>query len=721
MNKEAYSIAESVMDRIRLGSDRSHVDYQTLSQEGWVHALQNELEGKIRNFSWSKLDERWARLRELSRWDCNPGDDIDERIHDVAEEPDEPWLSRHLGFDPGTVFQKFGGWPARQGHWAILCTIHDGTLQLRGRRELLIALRRAWRDTPFLVLGLVIRAGMTDEFKEGNAQAGLLGRSAIAQLSQSSVDELHQWLSQVLRRAVQDREEHVESEPWTRDPKNHLIQGSAEILSRLAFRSSDQQLQDLFEQACIMYRATTCQNDVALYRPLEVLLRRVIDAAPGHLLRSWLPILLELPTAGEAGCDGDCGSGWPDPFAEVSPADLPALDAPEVAACVRAVPRLLRLVEEGDVAAQSRATNRLVVLALAGVLAPEQIAKLIDVVLAAPHFPADIYLSAFLMLPHPNSEALRGVIASTLCRSEIDGPTWVGEVLRATKPLALRTNQAFSGWEIAWTPDQACELLGRFIAHRKSRLESAASRGFKMFDHAEFMSSLCRVLSRAIAPFLGAAMAKAGELIRLTVDAMRRDGDRTVAALPALLLCNAVSCDDAAIELQRMLMGTTSHEVFDGVSTLIDWIDLGLAGRLPSPPEWLVDLLSSSCVNVCHPGSVAILDGLSDLFCRKQAVFNERQVGMIVRGLGRIREMVDLKPGKDAGDDELRLGADQRVAILGEASELAAAVEAFFRRADAVMPPEICAWRDYATAHVLPEVRRPWETKEKVIAAAAAR
>lgn len=701
----ARKISAQALERVRLGRDPTQVDYRSLSDEAWIYLLQGVLEGDAWDVSWAEHEQREHRLRDLARHHCNPWDDLRDRAHAVVEDQPGGRRARTRSFDPGWAQWKTTSKPGlpSASAWALICTWHDGPKRLHASDGLLAALRRLWRYSPRLVLGLAVRAGASDALSEGEALAGLVGRAAVASLPKAEVDGLYDWLAAVLPAALAEQQEHQDSERDD-DPRRdrRRIQGAAEILSRIAFRLDQARLTSLFELACSMYLSPACQHELALHEPVARLLHRTLYAASPAQLGAWLPRLLSLPVAGEPGFDVAYEAIWPDPFQQLSRHDFPPLTPADITASSAVIGRLLGLVREGT-EARSRASSRLAVLALLGALTPNQLQSFLGAVWNDTNtqgYPADIGFVPWVLLKLPERQPgeARRVIFRYFRDAELDPVTWLRELDSTTAPLAEPLEgPAHPG--LTWTPEEARDLLAKLTSlwQKRDRL------------HRELPERICFALSTAIVPFLDPGDAQVRAQVHALIVDMRQGGARTTCAWPALLLLGG-SEEAAAQAVHGALLGARTEEVDEGASTLLVWIDLGYTGQIAPPPAWLVDTLVNAGGAGRSPGLVQILDGLGALLQRKNSALEDRHLQVLARALDRLRATMAIEGMRDDGtwDDDLPLDGGERMAVLAKASALSAAMAAVYRHRGAQEPAAVAAWRALAPSHPLPEVRRPW-------------
>jgi hypothetical protein len=704
----ARDLAARALLRVQLGRDRSSVDYQSLSDEGWIYLLQSQLDGYARaKDARSARELRDRRLRELSRDHCNPWDDLRAQERAVLEER-TPELSHTTtrAFDPGYVRRGFSSRPATANYWAPICTAHDGAILPRKNEGYLVAIERVWESSPRLALGMAVRAHATSEFEEGKPLAFLVDRAAVARLPKAEVDALFDWLLRVLRAALADRQEQAIADAGKLGGDSR-IELAAEVLSRLALRLNDAQLADLFGLASVMYVSPVCREDRALHGCVTALFDRTIGVAPPWLLRSWLPGMIQLPVAGEQGFATAHDANWPDPFDELNPDILRTLNPIDTGAWRTSFERLLALVREEDPEPRRRACKRLLDLALAGMLTPVQADGLVAALKEGRQgYPAHVGVLPWVLLklPYGSPDEVRHLIVDFLASGDLDARRWCETVLKTTTFLAPRDADGSARPRLTWTPTEALALLEKL-----AMIWGDPERDIWLRRDPELPRRLCEVLSEAIVPFLDPTGGRALVQVQLLVDDIRKNTKLTACAWPALLLLGGAEPGEAADSIYRALLGLSGSEVQDAAFALPAWMDLGQAGRVEPPPAWLVDALVAAAETGRQPGLTHILDTVAALLERKDSVFSDRQLESIARGVNCLREaMMRNHVGEnDAWDDDGLPDAEQ-MAVIAEASELAATLAALYQRRRVPEPDAIGHWRTYATAHPLPEVRRPW-------------
>ncbi|WP_437274408.1 SIR2 family protein [Sorangium sp. So ce375] len=712
---QAWEIATRAMERVRLGRDRARIDYQSLSEEGWILLLLQGLAVGADEMARQEHEKRERRLRELARDHCNPWDDLREREHALSEVPPGVRHAETRGFDPGAVHRRTNWSPWRASEWALINTLHDGPTRRLPRTAFLAALRRLWKASPRLVLGLIILDGSSDTLVEGQALSGLLGRVAIARLPTSDVNALYAWLTATLSSALA-RYQEVDPMLDHQRGAQRLIEGAAEVLSRLAFRLSEAQLAALFELTRTLYTSAVCQSETALHASMRRLLRRILYAATPQQIASWMPALLEFPLPDEPGVQVNQSWSWAEPFWLISWKDIPPLLPTDGALCTPAVSRLLTWARSGSPELRRRSSCRLVALALANALTQGQIDSLVGAIWSktdSHSYPADISFFPWILLKLPERQPgeARRAIARHFRDAPFD-PVWLQALNETTAPIAKLHEGSLAIPRVVWVHEEARLLLNKIVEFWRAQKPSSAGPGaFHRWRARDMVHDMCFALSTSIMPFLDLGDTQTRAQAVALAEELCQHRAAAVCILPSLLLLGMIEPAMAAADIHRALLGVRDEDVRRGVSALVLWLDLsGEGGPAPPPPAYLVDALVACVETGRHPGLTHTLSGVTALVNRRQPLLEARHVEALSRALSRFVEVTALDRMREDGAtaEELPFDADEQIAILERASALAAALERA-RCADGTTElTSVAVWRELASAHVLPEVRRPW-------------
>ncbi|WP_437328861.1 SIR2 family NAD-dependent protein deacylase [Sorangium sp. So ce381] len=708
---EAREMVTQALERVRQGRDLAQIDYRSLSEEGWILILEQVLD----NYAWEALkfghELRERRFRELTRDQCNPWDDLQDRSNAIRDNEFGNQLVRSRGFDPGSQRESFS-WSSRSSQidaWVLICTLSDGLRPIRKSKGLIAAVRCLWSASPRLCLSLAIVSNASDELRENESLGSMVGRASMLHLKQDQFCVIFDWLTFVLRDALSEWEDSRRMNRPDLKSDGRRIKGAAELLSRLTVRLDSAQLANLFELACEMYLSSACQRSISLHQPLANLFRRVIFASQPEQLVKWLPRLLALPVVGEPGFEVEHAPVWPDPFSGMYWLDTSHASAAEMNACGSAIARLLDLVRIGETEARCRSSWRLAALALAGVLAPTQIEELTAAIWSRTDvdgYPVGIGFAPWVLIKlfDPPPGRARQAIVDHLRNTEHEPDEWIALLDSAVAPLAASIHDYVRVPGVAWTSEEASEWLDRFILMWKNPDLDRWRKSSTGLPHR-----VGHVLSTAIAPFLDLAHSNVQSRLMVFIDMLSLRDEQMAAVCPLIILLDATKRDAVASDIYRAIVNEKSEVVKGGIDALVVWYDLSLSNRIDEPPSWLIDLAVACIETNRRPGLEHVLSGFALLLQRKRFVLESRHFPQFERGLDRVRESSTVMDLEDrASNDDLQIDGDERVAITAEASMLAAALAGVCLRRGVIEPAAVAAWRAFAAVHPLPEVRRPW-------------
>jgi hypothetical protein len=320
--KEAEKIAEESLSEIRSSLQHYSIDYSLLSQEGWAMLLLKAIKG-------NKLDEkedfvkqyrdRWEQLRTYR---CNPFPEIDrlELILNGPRPSPKPEKEIKKEFDPGRriiTHHIRSGWNISEflPAFAFLRMFEEGAVPMKcGVSNMFsdaVANSAKWIEsfTPLWSLSSMIRTDKEKEIKEW------FDRVRIATLTQDEVDHLNHIFISSLTQAIR----HLAESPQQMDLagtsfSQRQVTLISEMLSRLCFRFSAGQLDQLFKLTLEMYELPLFRQNYILHGCVDNLFRRILCAMPQSEILQRIPELLSLPIPKEMGFEVSTPHMWGEPF-----------------------------------------------------------------------------------------------------------------------------------------------------------------------------------------------------------------------------------------------------------------------------------------------------------------------------------------------------------------------------------------------------------------------
>jgi hypothetical protein len=234
------------------------------------------------------------------------------------------------------------------------------------------ALRNACRwIKPFILFwspALLIRAGKVDDLQKGE----LLDRSQVATMDSDLATRLYSWSLQIFQRELTRLTGHIAFD----SAQEALLEALPEVLSRLAFKVSNEELKRTFPLVLQFHGAAGIRAHIRLQESSGPWFRRLFHAADAQLLLQWLPELIRSPLF-DVGTPAVIpnSQAWPDPMREF-PVDrvrqVKDRDADVMAKISQATDWLLKRADSESGEARHRVLLRLTDLQTAQLMNDEQ-------------------------------------------------------------------------------------------------------------------------------------------------------------------------------------------------------------------------------------------------------------------------------------------------------------------------------------------------------------
>jgi len=606
--EEAISIAEKALDRVRTTTDTSKSDFRNLSEEGWLIGLLQALAMAQDPSQPTTRSDLRVRSRDLRRYHCDPNEDLQLRGEPVRKVPSSASKKKTPGFHPGTFTETSQFFISSDGEWVLMQMFHDGAWPLRcGNVRMSGAFPglTRWLLTSHTHLAIAI-ALRTDR---GDALEKALDRPLIANLDSATIQSLYNWLSRRLREAIASWIPNNRSPPKVQGLRDRIINNCPLVLSRLSFRLTKDQLEDVFTLSLEMYLSDIYKKQLRLHSRVKDMFRTILYAASEEQLFGWMPRLLTLPIP-----DGDHFSvpdrgQWPEPFDYIPPDVSRRATAAERASWAEAVQRLIQLAADGIPPVQEAATSRLIRLHLLDAIAEQQKARFaaalwrrgnpIEVLLSMGwHYPVILALPE--RTPGENADALTKYIKKTDVPSiEAASPgggissTSLDRVIRHLESL---DRSIITPWHSAeektrrliCTGELASTLLNKLIKWWQASSVRLLQLRNSFHVEIQFISEfLCLAFSNVIAPNLPENDSPGA--MQTLVAEMEQGGLRTLLAIPAMLKLGGTTEASAASRIRKALHGSTSDDVSEGSDALFLWLAWGSQPEnIQGPPSHLL-------------------------------------------------------------------------------------------------------------------------------------
>ena len=381
--EDAERVTSEALATIRSRMRPYSVDYTLLSQEGLALFLLEGIQLNSRGTRENVLSRHRDRRAMLERYGCDPWAEIENLKGTVVGRPPPLRQLRQEtvpAFDPGRETKNtnlpsgFEIGPILPA-FALLRMIEEGPLPPRiGNvnlfpETLLTAARWAEPHEPAWSFTAMLRQAKE---KEVNVR---WDRAYVATLSRETVDHLFGLLQNSLTQSIRHLINYSgEITLQNRSFSQQQIKVCSKLLSKLAFRCSIRQRQELFDLAKYMYELPFFRGYYWFHECVSELFIRLLSfgASREEILR-WVPELLSLLIPAEAGFEVSVPDWWAEPFdyirwdydTQLEPNfDRSSWDVP--------IENLLRIVRTGKFDARARAASRLAWLLDIGTLTDDE-------------------------------------------------------------------------------------------------------------------------------------------------------------------------------------------------------------------------------------------------------------------------------------------------------------------------------------------------------------
>jgi hypothetical protein len=727
--KEAERIAEAALNQIRSSLQPYNIDYSLLSKEGWTMLLLHTL--KFADITRSDTDflsqfgNRWEKLRIYR---CDPWVELEVLASVVkgSNLTSPPAKEVKKGFDPGMVsIQHKHGIESPffelQPAFAFLRMFEEGALPMRAGFTSLFsdaaAMAAKWVSllTPFWALSSMIRAGKDETIKEW------FNRARIATLKPDEVIQFHQLLVPPFSQAVQNLSEN----PKEMIEERHLLTQNlgllSELLSRMCFRFSSAQLEELLQLTVEIFRQQVASPYPHIYSYVEKLFKRIFYALSRTDLLKKIPELLSLPIPDEGGARIQRSSTITDPFELIEWPSGIDLDASyDRSSWSSSIARLLRIANEDSPVARKHALNRLAKVYDIGGLNVEEARAFGEALwskLDSRGFPehTNFYLFAFLLLPEPQSGHAKGHLKQYLLSASFpQEKNYFKEWLYSTVPLFPDPEDKDK--YIDWSSDEAAAFLEKLTSwwddnKTKFKVEDDYDKSEdSLGDMSIFM--MLRLLSRVIIPRLDVSDGRSKEAVRRLCSELEGTGFCIFPVLPLTLLDNPQAQNDVVVKLRSGMNSIKELDVRYSIFGLYDWLIYGSRNILPSAPEDLLSDLVDRVIARRQPGLDSAIAHVSAIVHRLPELLNARHLDSLSIALNYLIAETRLPSEEEraAGNKTLTvIPVSERSDYRMHVAELAYRLYEHFTKLGKEIPEVLLRWKDICQNDPLPEVRRAWK------------
>jgi hypothetical protein len=748
---EAERLAETAFIATRSNLRPVSEDYTLLSLESWILMLLNLLRPwffmteedtnaeRKRKYERQLYRRRWSELRT---YNCDPWGE--KEVLELKLKAPMPkarlqlrQVIRKSAFDPGRVVTStnMASGPTLEDYFPAFSLlalteragypVHVPGVNTFG--TVAEAAMWSWPMAPLWALSVYLRSGKSSELE------AWLTRVRVTTLTDKDIKTLSDFLLSASYQAL----DQLPLESKRNGYSANLLIGLFEVLSRLSFRFTSDQLKKTLELAIKAYKALEVQKDFRFYKSLANLFYRCLLVLPTGDKSTYLLefLTLPIPEADDMQVDGRFDiQNWPEPFSFFLDEDSGSNEKVQIAGSV--VLRLIEVARDGKDEARKRAIWRLVALQESGLLTEEQQQAFAESLWSATKIdtstglPKSVGLFPHALLSLPAAEpgqaenALRAYLLDRpipLVIEEKDGHkvlpggrleaqfyirTWINSV-----PMPfLGPPDAQQRW-IEWSPED----LEVFV-HKVLVWWDAEKRELKGDD--TFRDEVARQLMRVDEALARVVLSKRDLNLNAVQSGLQRLRQESEAYGYPLLLSlpgwsivadPAWSEDMAVTTLRHALISREPERVSRAADAILLWLAYAQDEQLPPPPAKLVDELIykvSMLKQPLLPRTVSALTKIVSTFPHRLSKTNIADLESALASLLEETKLPKLSELDAEQNDPDAIAFVDRPNLQAAAGELAAVLHSSFVQKGQQIPTVLARWAEVIEKSVLPEVRK---------------
>jgi hypothetical protein len=737
---EARQLAEDALATTRSQFVPGETDYTLLSQEGWTMLLLRSIKMNEIGQDLRYLDQFTDRWEKLTSHRCNPWIDIEalERVVKGMTPPTDLQKSIKRGYHPKTArvtYQMMGetAYSQLQPAFNFLRMFEEGGIPIRAgatalfTNAVLNAAKCVQGFAPALSLSFKLRAANSPE------DDNWLDLATVGGLSDDEVGSLYQ----VFRNSFIEALNHLTRHPeevggFLASTAFRRAQTFAELLSRLAARLAEAQLEEVLQLAASAYLAPVVRSHHSLHKCQKVLFERSLQAASTEHQIRILPQLLSLPLPGETGFEVSSEELWHEPFADVHMRlNSKAISTIDHAALQPTIANLIAITGKGGEQSRWRAILRLSHLHEIKVLTAQETAQFAQALWAQlddSGLPKDNHAlkTISLILPEPQLGLAKEKVKAYLLSQEFYrqarqhespdqgasfgiafGPQNLTlEWCRATTQVPVK-GQPSSNHQIDWSSSEAAVLLDKAVSwwdeQKRFLNDPAAIPMISDNLHRDF-TGLVDLLMKVVMPRLKVDDTPHCDVALTLITELDENGIVVLPVLPFVLPLKPELYQEVASRIQAGMFSNESTTIDGALLGLRDWIIYSIEGRLPAPPPHFLDHLVSI---IAARSAIAVdraLMYLTDILITVPEVLEERHLELVLLGLGSLIAETDVSASGGTGTIE----SPDKPYLRLRAAKLARQLSRYYEDCGTATPSTIENWRIVIENDPLAEVRSVW-------------
>jgi hypothetical protein len=747
---DAESIAENALNEIRLHLQPYSPDYSLLSKEGWAMILLKAI-GDNRNLlmknSVNPYIDRWEELRAYR---CSPLEEIEllgslvkgenlvgksTRVIRKEFDPEKEITVQHLPMD----------FPFFRPAFSFIRMFEEGALPMRCGfptmfSDLLVNSAKSIElYAPFWAFSTMVRGGEEKKFKEW------FGRIRVAALPKDEVEQLFTLINS-LKKANKD---------LVKNPQKLNLLGSSfsqrqvlflsELISRLCFRLSIKQINQVYQLTVSMYKMSLFQNHLFLHKCVDILFKRLLYGMPQAEILKRMPELLSLPIPSEGGFKVRETQLWPEPFRYICWVENMKLDSNfDLFNWTKPISNLIKIIKTGTPEARKRAILRLIKIYEIEGLSQGEIKDFGKALWAKidpnTELPSDTSLlySFFLTLPEEEEgkakEKLRKYLLSRelpkIIQYSINSEGKKSFTVPFSSSFHLQTQEFLNATLlpinhdkkeerkfINWSTQEAIQILEKvseFWDNQKVAYREAPETIFFDFkeNFREQFPEIMKLMAHIILPRLKDADEKIKKLAKSLLNEMDQEDLVILIALPMTLFLNTNYYEEIVKRIRFGLNSLKEKEVYGSISGLFYWLVYSRKKQIPNPPDDLLNELVNKVLTRSQPGLNFAIKQIAVIIKKFPECFNDSHIESLCISLEYLLKETALPNRRfieTVNELTLRIPISDRPEYRASVVELAFQLYRLFRSRNKDIPEILNKWKEISQNDPLPEVRQIWD------------
>ncbi len=734
--EESEKTAQNALDQIRLRLKADRPDYSLLSQEGWVMVLIKAL--KDNQWDRDNIGEYSDRWAELGRYRCNPWHEIETLMGIIASST--PGLSGEKkgkkSFDPGQIVKQFNlGSSISDEMWhsfSILRMLEEAAIPFRCgmvaffTKEIVKSAKWVEPYAPLWAFSSIIRTGKGEELEER------FDRVTIVTLTDEEVNHFYNLLLSAFEQIIKDTEDIKNIHSFM----NRILPSLIELISRICFRFSDEQLNNLFDLAMTLYANPFLRKKINIHRYVCKLFRRILFAFPDRQIVEKMESLLVFPIPEIDNYNVGIESEFVEPFDYINwSEDYKLSDSFNRDSWDVPISKLLNVAASGTDNVRRRAITRLNVLNDIDAFTKyekEEYEKAlwakIDDETGLP-MNLNIYEFGFLSILGAETRDIKGQIKKLILETEI--PSIYGKsFIKDQNAISYSGGHQFDKYInncrgasvstyfsnenehlIEWTTEEAEKLLKKVITWWSIEKDILLSYRTPV-DPKEHVRNIILLLGDVILPNLDRNNDKVKDNVCFVLNELEQAGYCILSALPVTLYLELYSTEVIIEKLRRGLNSINEIQVSSSLKGVLLWVFNAVkSDNFPDVPKELIDEWIYKIYSRRLPMLDEAINNITSIIGYFPHVLDRNYIMMLNEALRFLKDETDLVRLKNKGNQEVLsyFPDDLMVEYRALSARLAFSLYQLLKTKE--IPSIIMEWKEVCMNDPLPEVRKAWKNK----------